>query len=139
MPLFLANVHACSCLYDVKCSFHENLSVCTSWEMFNLLALEYGSTSIAQNTHVFLNCFYFLNFFGSAFLWLLLLVLSAFGCPYSDINMKKEVVLPDRLGGEKQITFVPVHFVQKTKRLCAEQEEEEEVNDKDSHEENRLG
>lgn len=52
--------------------------------------------------------------------------------------MKKEVVLPDRLGGEKQITFVPVHFVQKTKRLCAEQEEEE-VNDKDSHEENRLG
>ncbi|GAA6089666.1 lethal(3)malignant brain tumor-like protein 4, partial [Tachysurus ichikawai] len=61
---------------------------------------------------------------------------SAFGCPYSDINMKKEVVLPDRLGGEKQITFVPVHFVQKTKRLCAEQEEEE-VNDKESHEENR--
>uniref|UniRef100_A0A8C1LFD5 L3MBTL histone methyl-lysine binding protein 4 n=1 Tax=Cyprinus carpio TaxID=7962 RepID=A0A8C1LFD5_CYPCA len=38
---------------------------------------------------------------------------SAFGCPYSDMNMKKEVVLPDRLGGEKQITFVPV-----TKRLC---------------------
>lgn len=64
---------------------------------------------------------------------------SAFGCPYSDINMKKEVVLPDRLGGEKQITFVPVHFVQKTKRLCAEQEEEEVVNNKDSHEENRLG
>lgn len=52
--------------------------------------------------------------------------------------MKKEVVLPDRLGGEKQITFVPVHFVQKTKRLCAEQEEEEAANDKDSHEENRL-
>ncbi|TSK16094.1 Lethal(3)malignant brain tumor-like protein 3 [Bagarius yarrelli] len=61
---------------------------------------------------------------------------SAFGCPYSDINMKKEVVLPDRLGGEKQITFVPVHFVQKTKRLCAEQEEEE-TNDKDGHAENR--
>ncbi|XP_062847313.1 lethal(3)malignant brain tumor-like protein 4 isoform X2 [Trichomycterus rosablanca] len=48
---------------------------------------------------------------------------SAFGCPYSEINMKKEVVLPDRLGGEKQITFVPV---QSTKRLSAEQEEEEE-------------
>ncbi|XP_067108044.1 lethal(3)malignant brain tumor-like protein 4 isoform X1 [Osmerus mordax] len=42
---------------------------------------------------------------------------SAFGCPYSDLNVKKEVVVPDRLGGEKQITFVPVHFVQKTKRL----------------------
>lgn len=42
---------------------------------------------------------------------------SAFGCPYSDMNTKKEVTLPDRLGGEKQITFVPVHFVQKTKRL----------------------
>lgn len=53
--------------------------------------------------------------------------------------MKKEVVLPDRLGGEKQITFVPVHFVQKTKRLCDEQEGEEEVNDKNSQEENRLG
>lgn len=51
---------------------------------------------------------------------------SAFGCPYSDMNMKKEVVLPDRLGGEKQITFVPVHFVQKTKRLCPDEEEEEE-------------
>ncbi|KAJ8277565.1 hypothetical protein GJAV_G00076700 [Gymnothorax javanicus] len=42
---------------------------------------------------------------------------SAFGCPYSEMNMKKEVTLADRLGGEKQITFVPVHFVQKTKRL----------------------
>uniref|UniRef100_A0AAY5F243 SAM domain-containing protein n=1 Tax=Electrophorus electricus TaxID=8005 RepID=A0AAY5F243_ELEEL len=64
----------------------------------------------------------------------------AFGCPYSDINMKKEAVLPDRLGGEKQITFVPVHFVQKTKRLCAEEEEEEdEVKDEDSHVESRLG
>uniref|UniRef100_A0AAY5F419 SAM domain-containing protein n=1 Tax=Electrophorus electricus TaxID=8005 RepID=A0AAY5F419_ELEEL len=63
---------------------------------------------------------------------------SAFGCPYSDINMKKEAVLPDRLGGEKQITFVPVHFVQKTKRLCAEEEEEEdEVKDEDSHVESR--
>uniref|UniRef100_A0A673YV74 L3MBTL histone methyl-lysine binding protein 4 n=1 Tax=Salmo trutta TaxID=8032 RepID=A0A673YV74_SALTR len=50
---------------------------------------------------------------------------SAFGCPYSDINMKKEVVLPDRLGGEKQITFVPVHFVQKTKRLCTADDQEE--------------
>uniref|UniRef100_A0AAY5KBM7 SAM domain-containing protein n=1 Tax=Esox lucius TaxID=8010 RepID=A0AAY5KBM7_ESOLU len=25
---------------------------------------------------------------------------SAFGCPYSDINIKKDVVLPDRLGGD---------------------------------------
>ncbi|XP_076827536.1 lethal(3)malignant brain tumor-like protein 4 isoform X3 [Brachyhypopomus gauderio] len=64
---------------------------------------------------------------------------SAFGCPYSDINMKKEVVLPDRLGGEKQITFVPVHFVQKTKRLCAEEEEEEdEEKVVDGHAENRA-
>ncbi|XP_077074621.1 lethal(3)malignant brain tumor-like protein 4 isoform X1 [Siphateles boraxobius] len=54
---------------------------------------------------------------------------SAFGCPYSDMNMKKEVVLPDRLGGEKQITFVPVHFVQKTKRLCPDEEEEEDEDD----------
>ncbi|XP_047423816.1 lethal(3)malignant brain tumor-like protein 3 [Mugil cephalus] len=33
---------------------------------------------------------------------------SAFGCPYSDINMRKEVVLPDRLGGERVFTLVPV-------------------------------
>ncbi|XP_010745123.2 lethal(3)malignant brain tumor-like protein 4 isoform X1 [Larimichthys crocea] len=33
---------------------------------------------------------------------------SAFGCPYSDINMRKEVLLPDRLGGERAITLVPV-------------------------------
>lgn len=59
---------------------------------------------------------------------------SAFGCPYSEINMKKEVVLPDRLGGEKQITFVPV---QRTKRLCTELEEEEE-NDQEICLENRL-
>uniref|UniRef100_A0AAQ6AH40 SAM domain-containing protein n=1 Tax=Amphiprion ocellaris TaxID=80972 RepID=A0AAQ6AH40_AMPOC len=37
-----------------------------------------------------------------------LLCLSAFGCPYSDINMRKEVVLPDRLGGERVVTLVPV-------------------------------
>ncbi|XP_028821874.1 lethal(3)malignant brain tumor-like protein 4 isoform X2 [Denticeps clupeoides] len=54
---------------------------------------------------------------------------SAFGCPYSDMNLKKEVVLPDRLGGEKQITFVPVHFVQKTRRLCADEEEVKEEED----------
>ncbi|XP_028659569.1 lethal(3)malignant brain tumor-like protein 4 isoform X2 [Erpetoichthys calabaricus] len=41
---------------------------------------------------------------------------SAFGCPYSEINMKKEATLQDRFGGEKQITLVPVHFVSKTKR-----------------------
>ncbi|XP_028289311.1 lethal(3)malignant brain tumor-like protein 4 [Parambassis ranga] len=33
---------------------------------------------------------------------------SAFGCPYSDINMRKEVVLPDRLGGERVVTLVPI-------------------------------
>lgn len=64
---------------------------------------------------------------------------SAFGCPYSEMNMKKEVVLPDRLGGEKQITFVPVHFVQKTKRLCPDEEEEEEDEQEDEeHVENRM-
>ncbi|KAG1934302.1 lethal(3)malignant brain tumor-like protein 4 isoform X2 [Pimephales promelas] len=62
---------------------------------------------------------------------------SAFGCPYSDMNMKKDVVLPDRLGGEKQITFVPVHFVQKTKRLCPDEEEEEEEEEDDGKVENR--
>ncbi|XP_067290860.1 lethal(3)malignant brain tumor-like protein 4 isoform X2 [Pseudorasbora parva] len=60
---------------------------------------------------------------------------SAFGCPYSEMNMKKEVVLPDRLGGEKQITFVPVHFVQKTKRLCPDEEEEEEDGEEDGKDE----
>uniref|UniRef100_A0A671KTF7 Lethal(3)malignant brain tumor-like protein 4 n=1 Tax=Sinocyclocheilus anshuiensis TaxID=1608454 RepID=A0A671KTF7_9TELE len=61
---------------------------------------------------------------------------SAFGCPYSDMNMKKEVVLPDRLGGEKQITFIPV-----TKRLCPDEEEEEEEEDGSeeiSHVDNRF-
>lgn len=52
------------------------------------------------------------------------------------MNMRKEVVLPDRLGGEKQITFIPVQFVQKTKRLCPEEEEEEEDDD-NAHVENR--
>ncbi|KAM9713022.1 LOW QUALITY PROTEIN: lethal(3)malignant brain tumor-like protein 4, partial [Menidia menidia] len=33
---------------------------------------------------------------------------SAFGCPYSDINMRKDVLLPDRLGGERSVTLVPV-------------------------------
>ncbi|XP_076014118.1 lethal(3)malignant brain tumor-like protein 4 isoform X1 [Genypterus blacodes] len=33
---------------------------------------------------------------------------SAFGCPYSDINMRKEVVLPDRLGGGRVVTLVPI-------------------------------
>ncbi|XP_051543435.1 lethal(3)malignant brain tumor-like protein 4 isoform X2 [Myxocyprinus asiaticus] len=64
---------------------------------------------------------------------------SAFGCPYSDMNMKKEVILPDRLGGEKQITFIPVQFVQKTKRLSPDEEEEEDEEEKvdSSHVENR--
>ncbi|XP_034415905.1 lethal(3)malignant brain tumor-like protein 4 isoform X3 [Cyclopterus lumpus] len=60
---------------------------------------------------------------------------SAFGCPYSDINMRKEVLLPDRLGGERVITLVPVtmyhhgnqseRLFQPTKFLCVKQEEEE--------------
>ncbi|XP_048872287.1 lethal(3)malignant brain tumor-like protein 4 isoform X3 [Brienomyrus brachyistius] len=62
---------------------------------------------------------------------------SAFGCPYSDINMKKDVILPDRLGGEKQITFVPVRFVQKTKRLDPGEEDQDEGAD-GSHVESRL-
>ncbi|XP_071026110.1 lethal(3)malignant brain tumor-like protein 4 isoform X2 [Oncorhynchus clarkii lewisi] len=63
---------------------------------------------------------------------------SAFGCPYSDINMKKEAVLPDRLGGEKQITFVPVHFVQKTKRLCTADDQEEATPPQDVPMETRV-
>ncbi|XP_026057479.1 lethal(3)malignant brain tumor-like protein 4 isoform X2 [Carassius auratus] len=51
---------------------------------------------------------------------------SAFGCPYSDMNMKKEVVLPDRLGAEKQISFIPV-----TKRQCPDEQEEEEEEEED--------
>ncbi|KAK6491918.1 lethal(3)malignant brain tumor-like protein 3 isoform X1 [Huso huso] len=52
---------------------------------------------------------------------------SAFGCPYSEINMKKEVILQDRLGGEKQITFVPVHLAPKTKQLyCIDADEKPE-------------
>ncbi|MEQ2209654.1 hypothetical protein XENOCAPTIV_002120, partial [Xenoophorus captivus] len=39
---------------------------------------------------------------------------SAFGCPYSDINMRKEVVLPDRLGGESSVTLVPVSMYQQS-------------------------
>ncbi|KAJ8268028.1 hypothetical protein COCON_G00132000 [Conger conger] len=51
---------------------------------------------------------------------------SAFGCPYSEINMKKEATLPDRLGGERYVTMVPVQFVQKTKTLCPAEVEEKE-------------
>uniref|UniRef100_A0A4W3I2M6 Lethal(3)malignant brain tumor-like protein 1 n=1 Tax=Callorhinchus milii TaxID=7868 RepID=A0A4W3I2M6_CALMI len=44
---------------------------------------------------------------------------SAFGCPYSEINMKKELTLQDRLGGEKQMALVPIPFPPGTKRhLC---------------------
>ncbi|XP_047205583.1 lethal(3)malignant brain tumor-like protein 4 isoform X2 [Girardinichthys multiradiatus] len=39
---------------------------------------------------------------------------SAFGCPYSDINMRKEVVLPDRLGGESSVNLVPVSMYQQS-------------------------
>ncbi|XP_069777211.1 lethal(3)malignant brain tumor-like protein 4 isoform X3 [Narcine bancroftii] len=42
---------------------------------------------------------------------------SAFGCPYSELNMKKESVIHDRLGGEKQMTLVPFPVVSRTKRL----------------------
>ncbi|XP_043544975.1 lethal(3)malignant brain tumor-like protein 4 isoform X4 [Chiloscyllium plagiosum] len=41
---------------------------------------------------------------------------SAFGCPYSELNLKKESI-QDRLGGEKQMTLVPIPFVSRTKRL----------------------
>ncbi|XP_035981570.1 lethal(3)malignant brain tumor-like protein 4 isoform X2 [Fundulus heteroclitus] len=41
---------------------------------------------------------------------------SAFGCPYSDINMRKEVVLPDRLGGERSVTLVPVSMYQQNQQ-----------------------
>ncbi|RXM37050.1 Lethal(3)malignant brain tumor-like protein 1 [Acipenser ruthenus] len=52
---------------------------------------------------------------------------SAFGCPYSEINMKKEVILQDRLGGEKQMTFIPVHLAPKTKQLyCIDADEKPE-------------
>ncbi|XP_015255110.1 PREDICTED: lethal(3)malignant brain tumor-like protein 4 isoform X3 [Cyprinodon variegatus] len=53
---------------------------------------------------------------------------SAFGCPYSDINMRKEVVLPDRLGGERSVTLVPVSIHQQAylpHRRAAEEKEEE--------------
>ncbi|KAJ8379006.1 hypothetical protein AAFF_G00232350 [Aldrovandia affinis] len=42
---------------------------------------------------------------------------SAFGCPYSEINTKKEATLPDRLGGERHVAMVPVQLVQKAKTL----------------------
>ncbi|XP_035285417.1 lethal(3)malignant brain tumor-like protein 4 isoform X1 [Anguilla anguilla] len=51
---------------------------------------------------------------------------SAFGCPYSEINMKKEASLPDRLGGERHVTMVPVQFVQKTKTVSPAEVEEKE-------------
>ncbi|TRY96239.1 hypothetical protein DNTS_017856 [Danionella cerebrum] len=59
---------------------------------------------------------------------------SAFGCPYSEMNLRKEVVLPDRLGGDKQITFVSVHASQKNKSLSADEEEQDE----DEEEESRV-
>ncbi|XP_038665648.1 lethal(3)malignant brain tumor-like protein 1 isoform X4 [Scyliorhinus canicula] len=42
---------------------------------------------------------------------------SAFGCPYSELNLKKESTIQDRLGGEKQMTLVPIPLVSRTKRL----------------------
>ncbi|XP_067888227.1 lethal(3)malignant brain tumor-like protein 4 isoform X2 [Heterodontus francisci] len=42
---------------------------------------------------------------------------SAFGCPYSELNLKKESTIQDRLGGEKQMTMVPIPLVSRTKRL----------------------
>uniref|UniRef100_UPI00398ECFA4 lethal(3)malignant brain tumor-like protein 4 isoform X2 n=1 Tax=Pristiophorus japonicus TaxID=55135 RepID=UPI00398ECFA4 len=42
---------------------------------------------------------------------------SAFGCPYSELNMKKESTIQDRLGGEKLMTLVPIPLVPRTKRL----------------------
>nr|XP_023678666.1 lethal(3)malignant brain tumor-like protein 4 isoform X3 [Paramormyrops kingsleyae] len=40
---------------------------------------------------------------------------SAFGCPYSEINMKKELTLPDRLGSEKQAVSTTAATAQKAK------------------------
>uniref|UniRef100_A0A8B9K4P0 L3MBTL histone methyl-lysine binding protein 4 n=1 Tax=Astyanax mexicanus TaxID=7994 RepID=A0A8B9K4P0_ASTMX len=60
---------------------------------------------------------------------------SAFGCPYSDINMKKEVVLPDRLDNDLSLCFIshsshpspsPLsRLAQSTKYLRIKDEEEE--------------
>uniref|UniRef100_A0A8C7THZ6 L3MBTL histone methyl-lysine binding protein 4 n=1 Tax=Oncorhynchus mykiss TaxID=8022 RepID=A0A8C7THZ6_ONCMY len=64
---------------------------------------------------------------------------SAFGCPYSDINMKKEAVLPDRLGGENpnseslsrckiislSLFLYLLRLSQSTKYLRVKEEEEE--------------
>ncbi|KAJ8337183.1 hypothetical protein SKAU_G00384030 [Synaphobranchus kaupii] len=52
---------------------------------------------------------------------------SAFGCPYSEINTKKEVALPDRLVGERHVAMVPVQLVQKTKTPCPAELEEKEA------------
>ncbi|XP_024916749.1 lethal(3)malignant brain tumor-like protein 4 isoform X2 [Cynoglossus semilaevis] len=52
---------------------------------------------------------------------------SAFGCPYSDTNMRKETVLPDRLGGERVITLIPAARHQSNRssdKVKAEFEEE---------------
>ncbi|XP_041669998.1 lethal(3)malignant brain tumor-like protein 4 isoform X2 [Cheilinus undulatus] len=52
---------------------------------------------------------------------------SAFGCPYSDINMRKEAVLPDRLGGERVITLVPVTQYHHGNQSDSVQEKSEDV------------
>ncbi|XP_041824120.1 lethal(3)malignant brain tumor-like protein 4 [Melanotaenia boesemani] len=53
---------------------------------------------------------------------------SAFGCPYSDINMRKEVVFPDRLGGERSITLIPVtiHHQSNRRELEVKAEDKDE-------------
>ncbi|XP_043922447.1 lethal(3)malignant brain tumor-like protein 4 isoform X2 [Protopterus annectens] len=42
---------------------------------------------------------------------------SAFGCPYSEINLKKDMILQDRLGGERQLLFTAIPLKPKLKRL----------------------
>ncbi|XP_070709221.1 lethal(3)malignant brain tumor-like protein 4 [Pempheris klunzingeri] len=49
---------------------------------------------------------------------------SAFGCPYSDINLRKEAVLPDRLGGERAVTLVPVAICHRSVHVKTETRDE---------------
>ncbi|XP_007487751.1 lethal(3)malignant brain tumor-like protein 4 isoform X1 [Monodelphis domestica] len=44
---------------------------------------------------------------------------SAYGCPYSDINLKKETMLQHRLGKETQANFVSDSSQSKLKGLCS--------------------
>uniref|UniRef100_A0A3B3SUZ4 L3MBTL histone methyl-lysine binding protein 4 n=1 Tax=Paramormyrops kingsleyae TaxID=1676925 RepID=A0A3B3SUZ4_9TELE len=52
---------------------------------------------------------------------------SAFGCPYSEINMKKELTLPDRLGSEKQAVSTTAATAQKAKGPGGTEAEEKPI------------